>query len=386
MGSGTTVLFLPSPSTSGSWGSTVRLATIAEECRKRGDRVVFHAPTPSDQQLRQRGMEVIPFSGIAASGLSSGPVDTFYDICEVLGLGEAESWERLLNAEADAISDVEPDVIVADMRPSAPISAARHGIPLAACAWVGADPRLHATGDHPYDDLARSIAAKWSAPEPESLAELMYWRSDRQLALSFPAFEPELTDAPAVTYTGYLKDTWRLPGAPLIAPERLIVVYASSSPWGVPSTVDALDEAARRADVTVWCVLRSDSRAQRYSDRCHVFQYLPMDEVLPSCSAMIFHGGLSTSVASLHYGVPTLAVPGKHYERRRNADRLVAIGSGLTGELIDLLPSRLSTLLEQLVEDPRIRAAAQAARAEAADYHGAVAAADAVHSLCGRGA
>jgi len=383
--SGTTVLFLPSPSTSGSWGSTVRLVTIAQECRERGDRVVFHAPVPSDQQLRQRDMEVIPFSGIAASSLSAGPIDTFYDICEVLGFGAAESWERMLSAEADVIAEVEPDVIVADMRPSAPLSAARHEIPLVSCAWVGADPRLHATGDHPYDDLARSFAAKWSVPEPGSLAELMYWRADRQLALSFPAFEPELADAPAVTYTGYLKDTWRQPGTLPTVPERLIVVYASSSPWGVPRTVDALDEAARRADATVWCVLRSDTRAQRYSDHCHVFQYLPMDEVLPSCSAMVFHGGLSTSVSSLHYGVPTLAVPGKHYERRRNADRLAEIGSGLTGELIDLLPSRLSTLFEKLLEDPGIHAAAQAARSEAAGYHGAAAAADAIHSLCGAG-
>ena len=65
---GATVLFLPSPSASGSWGSTVRLATIAEECRKRGDRVVFHACEPTDELLRQRGLEVVPFTGIAPAG------------------------------------------------------------------------------------------------------------------------------------------------------------------------------------------------------------------------------------------------------------------------------------------------------------------------------
>lgn len=380
---GATVLFLPSPSASGSWGSTVRLATIAEECRRRGDRVVFHACEPTDELLRQRGLEVVAFTGIAPSSLSSGPIDTFYDICEVLGFGESASWEWLLRAEAELIAEFRPEVIVADMRPTAPLSAARHGVPLVSCAWAGADPRQHATGEHPYDDLARSIAADWSGLEPASMAELMYWQADRQLALSFPAFEPELADAPAVVYTGYLKDSRRSQQELPAVPERLVVVYASSSPWGVPRIVDALDEAARRAGAAVWCVLRSDSPAQRYSERCQVFPYLPMDEVLPQCSALVFHGGLSTALASIHYGVPALAVPGRHYERRRNAERLSEIGIGVTGELVDLLPSRLSGLFERLLDDTTMRAAAETSRAEAARYQGAAAAATAVRELVG---
>lgn len=380
---GATVLFLPSPSTSGSWGSTVRLATIAAECRLRGDRVVFHACEPTDELLRQRGMEVVACPGIAPADLSSGPIDTFYDICAVLGFGERTSWERLLRAEADLIADIKPDVIVADMRPSAPLSAARYGVPLVSCAWAGADPRQHATGEHPYDELARSVAADWSGLALTSMAELMYWRADRQLALSFPVFEPELADAPAVVYTGYLRDSWRSRDERPAVPERLVIVYASSSPWGVPGIVDALDEAARRAGATVWCVLRSDSPAWRHSDRCQVFRFLPMDEVLPESAALVFHGGLSTALASIHYGAPALAVPGRHYERRRNADRLGEIGIGVTGELIDLLPSRLSTIFERLLDDTEMRAAAETTRADVARYQGAAAAADAVHGLVG---
>ncbi|WP_141726306.1 hypothetical protein, partial [Actinacidiphila rubida] len=210
--------------------------------------MVFHACEPTDALLRERGLEVAPFRGIAPASLARGPIDTFHDICEVLGFSEPASWERLLRDEDDMIAEVAPDVVVADMRPTAPLSAARHGVPLVACAWAGADPRLHASGDHPYDDLARAVAAKWCDLVPDSMAELMFWRSDRQLALSFPAFEPELADAPAVAYTGYLRDTWRPAGgeARPPVPERLVVVYASSSPWGVPRIADALDEAARR--------------------------------------------------------------------------------------------------------------------------------------------
>ncbi len=108
-----------------------------------------------------------------------------------------------------------------------------------------------------------------------------------------------------------------------------------------------------------------------------------MDEVLPECSALVFHGGLSTALASIHYGAPALAVPGRHYERRRNADRLSEMGVGMTGELLDLLPSRLSALFEQLLDDSGMRAAAEKVRAEVAGYQGAVTAAAAVHRLVG---
>lgn len=378
---GATVLFFPSSSSSGSWGSTVRLATIAEQCRSRGDRVVFHACTPSDDHLRERGMEVVAFTGIPPAGLASGPVETFHDICEVLGYGERDSWERLLRAESDLITAVRPDVVVADMRPTAQLSASRHGVPLVACAWAGAEPGRQATGDHALDDMARSIAADWCELRPRSVADLMYRHADRQLALSFPAFEPELADCPDLVYTGYLRDE-RSSGQSLPpVPDRLVVVYASSSPWGTPSIVDAFDEAARRAGVAVWCVLRSDTPMRQVSEHCTLFRYLPMDEVLPSASALVFHGGLSTALAALHHGVPALAIPGRHYERRRNAERLRDLGIGLVGELADLLPSRLSGLLEQLAEDTGMRRAAASAQAEAARYQGAAAAADAVHEL-----
>jgi UDP:flavonoid glycosyltransferase YjiC (YdhE family) len=378
-----TILFLPSSSASGSWGSTVRLATIAEQCRQRGDRVVFHACEPTDDLLRRRGLDVVAFTGIAPPNRPAGPIDSFYDICAALGYGEPAAWEPLLRAEADLIADLRPDVIVADMRPTAPLSAARHGIPLASCAWSGADPRRQPSGEHPYDELARGVAARWCGLELTSMAELMYWRADRQLALSFPAFEPELADAPATVYTGYLRDPVPSRDELPPLPPRLVVVYASSSPWGVPGTVEALDAAARRAGVTVWCVLRSDTESRRYSDRCRVFRYLPMDQILPDAAALMFHGGLSTALASLHYGLPALAVPGRHYERRRNADRLSDIGSGLTGELTDLLPSRLSLLFERLLDDTTMRAAAGTLRAEAARYSGAGAAAAAVRELAG---
>lgn len=378
-----TVLFLPSPSASGSWGSTIRLASIAEECRRYGDRVVFHVPTPADEQLRLRGMEVAAFAGITPTDLSSGPVNSFYDVCKILGFGEPASWERMLRAEAILIAEVKPDVIVANMRPTAPLSAARTGVPLVSCAWPGADPRQQATGEHEYDELARRMAARWSDLELSSMAELICWRGERQLALSFPAFDPEFADVPDVVYTGHMRDTWQYPDQLPAVPKRLVVVYASSSPWGVPRIVDALDEAARRAGATVWCVLRSDTPERLYSDHCKLFRFLPMDDILTQASALVFHGGRGTAIAALHYGVPALAVPGRHYERRRNADRLEEIGIGVTGDLVDLLPSRLSTHFDRLLDNSLMRDAASAAQAEAAKYRGVAVAADAVHDLVG---
>jgi len=251
--------------------------------------VVFHACEPTTSCFGSAAWSR-RLPGIAPADLSSGPIDTFYDICAVLGFGEPASWERLLRAETDVIADIKPDVIVADMRPSAPLSAARYGVPLVSCAWAGADPRQHATGEHPYDELARSVAANWSGLALTSMAELMYWRADCQLALSFPVFEPELADAPAVVYTGYLRDSWRSRDERPAIPERLVVVYASRRHGSARDRRrTGRGGAAGRCHGVVRPAVGQPGLAA--FDRCQVFRFLPMDEVLPESAALVFHGG-----------------------------------------------------------------------------------------------
>ncbi|AVT32037.1 hypothetical protein C6361_24045 [Plantactinospora sp. BC1] len=380
---GATVLFLPYPSTSGSWGSVMNLVALAQECRGRGDRAVFHACPPTAELLRRQGFEVLPVEGVPPRETPRA-VDTFYDVCTALGFDDRAFWDRVLRSEEEAVQAVRPDALVSHMRLTAPITAARHGIPLASCGGWSTDPRVQASGTHPLDEMAGQLASTWSALTVRSISELVFWRADLRMVTSVPIFEPDFVDLPNTLYTGYLRPMteaeppWSRP-----VPDRLVLAYASNAPWGVPRVVEALATAAERAGAVLWCVARAGGPTGRVSAHCEVFSYLPFEALLGRAGAVVFHGGQATALASLCHGVPALAVPGRHYERRYNATRLAELGTSVTGDLAVLRPSRLATILQRLLDDDDIRSAAASAHRSTYEHGGVVSTVDAIHRLIG---
>jgi UDP:flavonoid glycosyltransferase YjiC (YdhE family) len=377
-----TILFLPYPSASGTWGSTLLLTTIARACRRAGHRVAFHACAPTVGYIRRLGFDVLEFEGARPRPAASRAVESFYDVCQILGFDDRGLWERVLGSEAEAIAAVRPDAIVSHLRLSAPISAARTEVPLVSLAFWATDPRAQARGDDPLDELARGLASAWSDLAVTSLPELVSWHADVQLATSFPAFEPELAGAPGLVYTGYLGGDHGEPaGSGLTPPARMVLGYLSSAPWGGPRVAEALSRAAARVGAKVWCVTRAGGPSGALPGGGKLFSYLPFDRVLPHAAAVVFHAGHGTSVGALHHGVPALAVPAANYERRYNAGRLQDLGVGRYGEVRDLRSGRLAAHLERLLDDPSVRDATGPARAQSTAYPGTPAAVEAVERL-----
>ncbi|GIF23432.1 UDP:flavonoid glycosyltransferase YjiC (YdhE family) [Actinoplanes tereljensis] len=111
-----------------------------------------------------------------------------------------------------------------------------------------------------------------------------------------------------------------------------------------------MERAAREAGVTLWCVVRANGPVRR-SDAAELFTftYLPFEQLLEHAAGLILHGGQGSALAALRYGVPSLAIPGRHYERRYNSERIAALGAGLHGQLTDLRTGRLTTILAQML-------------------------------------
>jgi UDP:flavonoid glycosyltransferase YjiC (YdhE family) len=87
------------------------------------------------------------------------------------------------------------------------------------------------------------------------------------------------------------------------------------------------------------------------------------DEVMPSCTAVVTHGGLGTVLHALAHGVPMLLLPlGR--DQHANAARVASLGAGI------VLDARadVGAALETLLAEPRFTAAAtRAAERIAAD-------------------
>ncbi|MGY1604461.1 nucleotide disphospho-sugar-binding domain-containing protein [Geodermatophilus sp. SYSU D00815] len=89
--------------------------------------------------------------------------------------------------------------------------------------------------------------------------------------------------------------------------------------------------------------------------------WLPFPAVLPAAAGIVHHGGAGTLLTALAAGVPQLVVRGAG-DRRVNADLVAARGAGLAADLPDLSPA----LLERLVADAALTAAAREVAAEIA--------------------
>ncbi|MFI2607777.1 activator-dependent family glycosyltransferase [Kitasatospora sp. NPDC018619] len=92
--------------------------------------------------------------------------------------------------------------------------------------------------------------------------------------------------------------------------------------------------------------------------------FVPLNELLPSCSAVIHHGGAGTFLTALAHGVPQVVVPARMWCNTPRAERARAAGVALTCPPERLTPGRLRAMVTRVLEAPSFARAAARVRAE----------------------
>jgi hypothetical protein len=315
--------------------------------------VVFSACAPTAGSIRQRGYEVTEFRGVDPIWRARD-VNDIYDAYESLGFADWAVWAHLIKYEMELVRRARPDIIVTHMRPMAVIAARASGVPVVSLASVGSAPRTQSRKDrHILDDISASLSEEYLGEEVPTFPHLIYDISDAKIATSFPEFEPELASQPDVDFVGYLSlQDSLLTGAEVLppVPDRLVLVYLSTAGWASPAMVKTLETSANLTRTNIWCVTTANGPVGRLSERVRLFNFLPIDALLPKVRCMIFHGGQGSALASIYHGVPTIACPGKNWERAYNAARIASLGCGKDISMMDLRPRRLSAHLREAMD------------------------------------
>ena len=89
-----------------------------------------------------------------------------------------------------------------------------------------------------------------------------------------------------------------------------------------------------------------------------VVSYAPQLDLLERAALTVTHAGLNTTMESLSYGVPMVALP-ITYEQPAIARRIEACGVGLSTSLGALKVNRLRALIKAVLEEPRYTQAAR---------------------------
>lgn len=78
--------------------------------------------------------------------------------------------------------------------------------------------------------------------------------------------------------------------------------------------------------------------------------YVPLDQVLPQCAAIVHHGGIGTTAQAIAAACPQLILP-MAFDQFHNAEQIVRLGLG--SQLLRPTAKRLSTALAEILDDPQ---------------------------------
>ncbi|MDT3438060.1 nucleotide disphospho-sugar-binding domain-containing protein [Pseudofrankia sp. BMG5.37] len=97
-------------------------------------------------------------------------------------------------------------------------------------------------------------------------------------------------------------------------------------------------------------------------DNVRAIGYTPLTQLLPTCAAVIHHGGAGTCMGALDVGIPQLVIP-HLFDHQHTADLVVKRGVGMALDL-SADPDLPASVLDALVGDEQLRTRAREVQAE----------------------
>jgi L-rhodinosyltransferase/glycosyltransferase len=99
-------------------------------------------------------------------------------------------------------------------------------------------------------------------------------------------------------------------------------------------------------------------------DNVRLVDYVPLNHLLPTCSAIVHHGGGGTFAASVAHRVPQLVTPMPFWGETATAQYVADAGAGLLLDSAQFTPDALRKGLTRLLEDPSFQDGAAALHRE----------------------
>ena len=90
----------------------------------------------------------------------------------------------------------------------------------------------------------------------------------------------------------------------------------------------------------------------------HIERYVPQSLLLPLCSAVVSHGGFSSTIGPLMHGLPLVVMP-MGADQFDNADRAQRAAAAVIVGPDERTPDRVRQAMRTVLEDPRYRAGAE---------------------------
>ncbi len=349
---------MPSASSAGSVGPIVKALSVARSLRARGCQVRFVIGGHLAELISRNGFEVA-FYPVPRPAWTVQPINNIVDFMHWAGMTDPDFIETGVEAEIVAIREFHPDVIFAEARPSAAISATAMCIPLVNIVSWPVHPEFppnQECGGQFVDGFNRQLR-RYGLSEIKNIAELVCLRGDVQLAPTIPELEPELQALPGINFVGAMVNpgqedsgppTW-YPGWPQ---KPLIFIYMSIAPIPPEVYLPVVSSTFEGLPFDVLCAC-GFHRKLRYlppsTNNIRFERYVPAYTMMKHTCLVIFHGGQNTMMTTLLHGLPSLTIPGQHFERTYNAMQLSRRGASKMLAVQAFRPRRLQAAVMEVL-------------------------------------
>jgi UDP:flavonoid glycosyltransferase YjiC (YdhE family) len=381
-------------SKTGSLGHLLPLLPLAQAAVEAGDDVAIASGADRRRDVEEGGFRFFPAGlaidevaarmrsvarGLTARGVSIPP-RWGYDYDNTVAQGFTTVHAPAMAADLErVIADFEPQLLVCDVFEfGAPVAAERAGLPCVS----------HGLG-LPVPERVTREAARWASPmwtdrgltPPEDAG--MY--GTLHVSICPPCLDPGdgWTGAPVQT----IGPPQRTPVPPdwlLSLPDRPTVYVTLGTARGREAGLLA-DVIGALASVDVNVVVtvgpdRDPAPVEAMAGNVTAHSFVPQHDLLPSCSAVVCHGGSGTILGALAAGVPVIVLPhmADHYY---NANALRRIGCGISLDDGERSPDRIRTAVGRALEDLGIRRAAMEVQADIARMPRPEAVVERIHAL-----
>ena len=351
-------MFFPSPPNSGSMGSAIKCIGIAKELRSRGNEVAFVMGGSVADLIMREHFRVYQ-SPIPVAKMDIRDINSANDFFDWTGMTEYSFLRMSVKAEVEAIYNFKPDVLFSETRLSTPISAHITGVPLISIASWPCSPDFPLNVQTKGRNLKKvnELLEQYNMTPIESLTELIYRRSDIKLAPTIPLLEPELQYEEDIIYTGYLLDLkYRKEDIPpwleKTKKDSRIFIYPSVGAMFPELYTKVFKETFEGGKYQVICACgyhKSLKYLPANTEWVKFVHYIPAPAVLERSILVIFHGGQDSMLSTLLYGIPSIVVPGRHFEREYNANNLVRTGAAMKLPVYGFRKNRLLSAIYEVL-------------------------------------
>ena len=290
----------------------------------------------------------------------------------------------------DALAETRADLAVIDCMLPAGLAAARgRGTPAASLVHFRYGPARHEMLRHGggwTTDLEALTATCRALGVPAPDGGISAWESADLLLVTAPRWFDLDVDYPEhVIHAGPLGVRTRTPeaGRPPGQPPHVLVAFSTTVMEGqleaVQLVCDGLATTGLRATLSLGGAV--DGAALRVPDEVNVLPWADHERLLRTCTTVVTHAGLGTTLRALAHGRPLLLLPlGR--DQHLNAARVVELGAGIR-LAADASPSGVRAALTRLLVEPCFAAAASAVAARIADDEPDQRAGDALAAILG---